>query len=503
MNETPLFVFYGVLILGAGIYGLFVPPPVAMSHVSVLGMAALPAVAADAAKAPEVSYRSVAIEGVPHVLKRPDFGGEACAAMFLQKLGLPADQDYVFDQSGLDPLLARGCHSNDLVTALERIGLRLGPVFYQVVAADADRQMAAQWRALYQDLAAGIPSIVCMRETARADAAERFRLVLGYDQRTDEVLYHNPDVAGAAYRRLKRADFLALWALKHDPRQWTLVRLRLDPGRLKAGRAAKTFTAADYCQHMMVLGKKIPAKGFSVVIQPPFVVIGDEPAERVKGRAESTVRWAVDKLKAAYFTKDPVEILDIWLFKDDESYRKNTKLIFNYEPDTPYGYFSDRDKALVMNIRTGGGTLVHEIVHPFIAANFPNCPSWLNEGLGSLYEQSDERDGRIIGRTNWRLRGLQEAIRGGKVPSFKTLCSTTTHEFYYKDKGTNYAQARYLCYYLQEQGLLRKYYHQFVAGQEKDPSGYETLKAILDRDEKGMDQFKKEWEAYVLKLKFP
>ena len=35
-----------------------------------------------------------------------------------------------------------------------------------------------------------------------------------------------------------------------------------------------------------------------------------------------------------------------------------------------------------MNISTGGGTLVHEIVHPFIEANFPACPPWLNEGLG-------------------------------------------------------------------------------------------------------------------------
>jgi len=36
-----------------------------------------------------------------------------------------------------------------------------------------------------------------------------------------------------------------------------------------------------------------------------------------------------------------------------------------------------------------------------------------NEGLASLYEQSAERDGRIIGQTNWRLRGLQSAIRKG------------------------------------------------------------------------------------------
>jgi len=129
---------------------------------------------------------------------------------------------------------------------------------------------------------------------------------------------------------------------------------------------------------------------------------------------------------------------------------------------------------------------VHEIVHPFVEANFPACPAWFNEGLGSLYEQSAERNGRIVGLTNWRLRGLQEAVRKDQLPSFRELCTTTTSEFYYEDKGTNYAQARYLCYYLQEAGLLEKYYHAFRAAHQKDPSGYETLKAVLQRDEEGM-----------------
>ncbi len=136
-----------------------------------------------------------------------------------------------------------------------------------------------------------------------------------------------------------------------------------------------------------------------------------------------------------------------------------------------------------MNIATGGGTLVHEIVHPFVAANFPECPAWFNEGLGSLYEQSGEEDGRIVGYTNWRLHGLQEAIRKKRVPSFKTLCSTTTDEFYEKDRGTNYAQARYLCYYLQQHGLLRKFYHRFYADRKKDPTGYATLQEILGRSD--------------------
>ena len=106
-----------------------------------------------------------------------------------------------------------------------------------------------------------------------------------------------------------------------------------------------------------------------------------------------------------------------------------------------------------------------------------------------------------MGLTNWRLAGLQTAILEEKVPSFEKLTSTTDHEFYTKDRGTNYAQARYLCYYLQQQGLLRKYYKAFRAARAKDPTGYDTLKKVLGK--KDMDAFKKRWEAYVLKLKFP
>lgn len=261
-------------------------------------------------------------------------------------------------------------------------------------------------------------------------------------------------------------------------------------------------TSADFAQHLMRLRQKVP-EGFTVVIQPPFVVIGDEPPETVRLRAERTVKWAVDKLKAAYFDDDPREIIDIWLFQDKASYEKHCRALFSREPSTPYGFFSRADNALVMNIATGGGTLVHELVHPFVAANFPACPAWFNEGLASLYEQSAERDGQIVGQTNWRLAGLQEAIRKDLLPPFRELCTSTTNEFYLKDKGTNYAQARYLCYYLQEAGLLRKYYHAFHAAQQRDPSGYETLKTILGRDEKGMKEFQEQWEAWVLRLRFP
>jgi hypothetical protein len=269
---------------------------------------------------------------------------------------------------------------------------------------------------------------------------------------------------------------------------------------LASPRPAAGFTDADYAAHMKALKRKLPSDQFHVVLQKPFFVIGDESPEMVARRAEGTIRWAVQLLKKDFFTRDPNDIIDIWLFKDKQSYQKHAKQIFNDTPTTPYGYYSPAHRALVMNISTGGGTLVHEIVHPFIASNFPACPSWFNEGLASLYEQCGERDGKIQGFTNWRLAGLQRAIRAEHVRSFDELCGTTTGEFYNDSRGTNYGQARYLCYYLQQQGKLREFYHEFRKNAAKDPTGRDTLSEVLG--EKDLDAFKKRWEAYVLKLRF-
>src|SRR6267378_8593239 len=196
-----------------------------------------------------------------------------------------------------------------------------------------------------------------------------------------------------------------------------------------------SFNDADFARHVEQLKKKLPGNEFAVVIQPPFVVIGDESPESVKEHSENTVKWAVDKLKQDFFTKDPKEILDIWLFRDADSYERNVLALFSEKPGTPYGYYSSTHKALIMNIATGGGTLVHEIVHPFMEANFPACPAWFNEGLGSLYEQCGEVDGHIHGYTNWRLPGLQTAIKAGTVPTFRKLTAMDARAFYNDDKG--------------------------------------------------------------------
>jgi hypothetical protein len=239
---------------------------------------------------------------------------------------------------------------------------------------------------------------------------------------------------------------------------------------------------------------------WTVLTESPFVVIGDETPERVAQYAEHTVRWAVARLKAEYFSADPAAIIDVWLLGSEASYRKMSIELTGEAPGTPYGYYSREHDALVMNIGTGGGTLVHEIVHPFMSANFAACPSWFDEGLASLYEQSAEHDGRIWGLPNWRLPGLQEAIDAKRVPSTKALTETGDRAFYDDDPGTNYAQARYLCLWLQDHGLLRDFYHAFVAAHASDEGGYATLREIIGT--KDMRAWDEEWHRWVMTLRF-
>ena len=256
----------------------------------------------------------------------------------------------------------------------------------------------------------------------------------------------------------------------------------------------------DYSEHVAKLRKQLNGKSFHIFVERPFVVVGDESAEKVAARTENTIRWAVQHLTKVYFANDPDHIITIWLFKDRESYESHCEELFALKPTTPYGFYSPTKRALIMNISTGGGTLVHEIVHPFIAANFPECPAWFNEGLASLYEQCGEENGKMVGYTNWRLRGLQLAIENGGVPSFPKLMQTSSREFYDDDSGTNYAQARYLCYYLQEQGKLVEFYQAFVKNVSIDITGEATLKQVLETN--NLAEFQREWETYVLRLKF-
>jgi hypothetical protein len=266
-----------------------------------------------------------------------------------------------------------------------------------------------------------------------------------------------------------------------------------------AVEAIATAPQLDFEAHAERVRQRVAGKGFHVVVEPPFVVAGDGGKAAVERAATRTVRWAVRLLRQDFFAATPDRVLEIWLFDGAASYRKHAREWFDDVPTTPYGYYSPRHGALIMNIATGGGTLVHEIVHPFVAADFPACPAWCNEGLGSLFEQCHEVDGHIAGLTNWRLDALQQAIRDQRTIRLSDLVATSRDEFYGARSGLHYAMARYLLYWLQEHDALRGFYRAFRDGAGDDPSGARALREALAVDD--LDAFQPQWERWVLALR--
>ena len=276
------------------------------------------------------------------------------------------------------------------------------------------------------------------------------------------------------------------------------VVLLATPGATRAG-VRDGFSRADYEAHVAALRARVPGD-FAIVIEPPFVVVGNGGNDAVRRAAEHTVRWAVERLGRDFFDRGPKVLLTIWLLADRASYERWARQLTGEPPDTPYGFYSRRHRVLVMNIATGGGTLVHEIVHPLVEANLPGCPAWLNEGLGSLFEQASERDGHIVGLTNWRLEGLQDALRKQRVPPLRALVATDDDAFYGRDSGRNYAQARYLLYWLQERGLLRRFWRGYVRTRAEDPSGWSALVATVGKG--ALPTLDRTFRAFVLGLAF-
>ncbi|MBI4833240.1 MAG: hypothetical protein HY811_00240 [Planctomycetes bacterium] len=245
--------------------------------------------------------------------------------------------------------------------------------------------------------------------------------------------------------------------------------------------------------------KKELGKDYIVDYIEPFAVAGNISQREFDRFKKGTIKGCSEAMYKDYFDKKPDYILKVYLFEGASSYEAYVKKTEGREPSTPYGYYMDSSKSLIMNIGTGGGTLVHEMFHALVAPDFPDIPAWYNEGMGSLYEQCTVTDdGSLKGMINWRYPILMEAYNNNKLVPLTELFKTTDYEFYDKDKGTNYAQARYFCLYMQEQGILPKFYKKFRDNYDADKTGTKFVEELLG---KKIDEIDTDWQKWVPTVK--
>ncbi len=244
---------------------------------------------------------------------------------------------------------------------------------------------------------------------------------------------------------------------------------------------------------------KFKAEGFHVTVTPQFVIAGNMGDAALARYRDHTIVGAQKALSALYFKKPIEQPILILLFDDADTYKRLADKWFDYRDVPHFGFYMNSRHAMLMNITTGGGTLVHELTHAMIAPDFPDVPDWFNEGLASLYEQSSMQNNTIVGLPNWRLPALQKAIKENTLRPLQELIEDKDFRDA-KLTGINYTQARYLMHYLQDKGQLTTYYKAFRDGHEKDPTGLATLKTLIAP--KSLEDFEKEWRAWVLTLKY-
>jgi len=221
----------------------------------------------------------------------------------------------------------------------------------------------------------------------------------------------------------------------------------------------------------------------NVVAYAPFVIAGDLSTQELRHQYHETIHPTAQAIQATYCKSKPDAPIVVLLFENEVSYRRHSERLFAQKQVSIYGYYKPSTRTLTINLATGTGTLVHELTHALVDFDFPRLPLWLNEGLGSLHEQSrfvaskHDETLRIEGLVNWRLPILLTAIDEGQLGSVHELVQSG--RFRGADEALNYSYARYLCMFLQQQGKLTQLYTTLRGRVEQDTSGAATLHELF------------------------
>jgi hypothetical protein len=133
-------------------------------------------------------------------------------------------------------------------------------------------------------------------------------------------------------------------------------------------------------------------------------------------------------------------------------------------------------RRIVMNAGSGLGTLTHELVHPIVEADFPNAPTWVNEGIASLYEAPViPKAGEVHGVKNWRWPRLITGMKRDDEKNDARLDALfgMSDEAFRREplERLHYATARYVMQWLDQKGWLWTFYRAYRDGFEDDKTG--------------------------------
>jgi hypothetical protein len=240
--------------------------------------------------------------------------------------------------------------------------------------------------------------------------------------------------------------------------------------------------AADRERRARIAKEELGPRTITTIVSDIFVVIG--PPGWQGGSFEQSVSLMRSSM-AGYmnnrFGKKPAQAISVYLFPEGQTYESFCKKKYAAPCIAHYGFYQPGDRYMVMNIGLGLGTLTHEIVHPLVETDFPDAPTWLNEGIASVFEAPViTKPGEIHGVKNWRHPRLKRALSSASERDqarLDTLFTMRDDVFRSDAEDLHYAMARYVCQWLDERGKLWAFYQRWRDTAATDPRG---VKAFTD-----------------------
>ncbi len=191
---------------------------------------------------------------------------------------------------------------------------------------------------------------------------------------------------------------------------------------------------------------------------PRFVLRGTQPRARAAQLAALARAVQADVARrfltgADLTARAPV---DVCLFETAAEYAAfSSRLLGGRPPPSDLGFFDPALRVVVANVGRSVGNLRHELAHAVLHDDWPQVPSWLTEGVGSLYGTAAlQKDGTFRFLVNYRLAHLLAARRDGTLPDLAQLAAATPDEVYGPRVMAFYGLARYLLMYLDGRGAL-------------------------------------------------
>lgn len=237
------------------------------------------------------------------------------------------------------------------------------------------------------------------------------------------------------------------------------------------------------------------AEGVFVLVAAP----GWSPASLAA--SEALTEGAIDAYLTGRFDKRPERAVAVYLFADKAAYVSYCARVLGAECGSPFGVYYPNLRRIVMNAGPGLGTLTHELVHPIFEADFPSGPTWLNEGIASLFEAPVmPKRGEIHGTKNWRLPRLLAGMASpdeAREARVDALFGMGDEAFRDEREKLHYATARYFCQWLDAQGRLWPFYRAYRDGFAADPTGEKAFERVMGESPSAANAA---WRAWVGKL---